>query len=93
MCHLVSKLKLDLANEKMGEEMIVVFLIAKHSGQTKAKKFAAKEAHESKKLITMAELGSSKKLPKMPKGEREETFGPFKPRSGEGGASIEKGVF
>jgi hypothetical protein len=41
----------------------------------------------------MAELGSSKKLPKMPKGEREETFGPFKLRSGEGRASIEKGVF
>jgi hypothetical protein len=31
-CHLVSELKLDLANKKMGEETIVMFLIAKHLG-------------------------------------------------------------
>lgn len=95
VCHLVSKLKLDLANKKMGEEMIIVFPVTKHSCQTKAKKVGTNEAHESKKLaklVTMAELGSTKKLPKMPKGKREETFGSFKSRSGEGGSSTKKEI-
>ncbi len=94
-CHLVSKLKLDLANKKMGKEMIIVFPVAKHSCQTKAEKVATKEARESKKLaklVTMVKLGSTKKLPKMPKGKREETFGSFKSRSGEGGASTKKEI-
>jgi hypothetical protein len=80
----------------MGEKFIIVFLVTKHLGQTKAEKVATKEAHESKKLaklVMMAKLGSTKKLPKMPKGKREETFGPFKSRSGERGALTKKGIF
>jgi hypothetical protein len=79
----------------MGKEMIIVFPVAKHSCQTKAEKVATKEARESKKLaklVTMVKLGSTKKLPKMPKGKREETFGSFKSRSGEGGASTKKEI-
>jgi hypothetical protein len=68
-CHLVLELKLEV-NEKMGEEMIVMFPDAKHSGQTKVKKVATKEAHESKKLAAMVEFGFTKKLPKMPKAKK-----------------------
>jgi hypothetical protein len=45
----------------------------------KAKKATTKEAHEVKMLAKLAvavELGSTKKLPKMPKSEKEKTFGP-----------------
>jgi hypothetical protein len=38
----------------------------------------------------MAKLGSTKKLPKTPKGEREETFKPLNPESGERRALTEK---
>lgn len=50
--------------------MIVMFRIAKHSGETKVQKVVTKEAHESKKLAAMVELGSTKKLPKIPKAKR-----------------------
>jgi hypothetical protein len=40
--------------------------------------------------MTVAEWGSTKKLPKTPKGEREEASKPLNPKSGEGGASIRK---
>jgi hypothetical protein len=59
----------------------------------KAEKAITKEACEAKKLakqVTTAELGSTNKLSKTPKGEREETSGPFNPKSGGGGASVEK---
>ncbi|CAK9272386.1 unnamed protein product [Sphagnum jensenii] len=59
----------------------------------RTEKANAKEAHKAKKLakqVAMVELGSANKLSKTPKGEREETIGPFNPKSGEGGASIEK---
>jgi hypothetical protein len=54
----------------------------------KAKKTSTKEAHEAKKAAKLAivELGSTKKLPKMPKGEREKTSWPFNPKSAKGGA-------
>ncbi len=45
----------------------------------KAKKATTKEAHEVKMLAKLAvavELGSTKKLRKMPKSEKEKTFGP-----------------
>jgi hypothetical protein len=38
----------------------------------------------------MAKLGSTKKIPKTPKGEREETSKPLNPESGERGALMEK---
>jgi hypothetical protein len=41
----------------------------------------------------MTKLGSTKKLPKTPRGEREETFKPLNPESGERRALTEKGVF
>jgi len=74
--------------------------IVKRSCRTKVKmvvvrveKATAKEVHKAKKLAkqaTMAELSFAKKLSKTLKGEREETFKPFNPKSKEGGASIEK---
>lgn len=59
----------------------------------KAEKAITKEAHEAKKLAklgAMAELSSTKKLPKTPKGNKEKTFGPLNPESEEKGASIGK---
>jgi hypothetical protein len=59
----------------------------------KAKKATTKEAHEAKKLTklaAMAELGFVKKLPKTPKGKREETSRCFNPESGEGRAYTKK---
>jgi hypothetical protein len=38
----------------------------------------------------MAKLGSTKKLPKTPKGKREETFKPLNLESGERGALTKK---
>ncbi|CAK9195289.1 unnamed protein product [Sphagnum troendelagicum] len=97
---MVSKRKLDPTNEKIGEEAIAESLIIKHSRRTKvkmamvkAKKAITKEAHEAKKLAkleAMAELSSTKKLPKTLKGNKEKTFGPLNPKSGEKGASIVK---
>lgn len=93
-------LKLDPASEKMVKEVIVGFFVTKCSRWTKAKmtmvkakKATAKEACEAKKLtklVAVDELGSAKKLPKTPKGEREEAYGPLNPKSGEGGASTRK---
>ncbi len=57
---------------------------------SKAEKAIAKKAHKAKKLtelVTMAKLGSTKKIPK---GEREEIFGPFNPKSGERRALTKK---
>ncbi|CAK9228338.1 unnamed protein product [Sphagnum troendelagicum] len=75
-------------------------LVAKHSCQTKVEmavvkveKAITKEACEVKKLakqVTTTELGSTKKLSKTPKGEKEETDEPLNPESGERGASMEK---
>jgi hypothetical protein len=48
----------------------------------------AKEACEAKKLakkMAMAKLGSSKKLPKTPKGEKEKTFEPLTLKVGKEG--------
>jgi hypothetical protein len=62
-------------------------------GTVKAERVVAKHVHEAKKLaelVAMAKLGSTKKLPKTPKGEREETFRPFNLESGERGALTEK---
>jgi hypothetical protein len=59
----------------------------------KVKKATTKEAHEAKKLaklVVAAKLGSAKKLPKTPKGKREETFGCFNLESGEGRAYTRK---
>jgi hypothetical protein len=59
----------------------------------KAEKAITKEVHEAKKLAklgAMAELSSTKKLPKTPKGNKEKTFGPLNPESGEKEASIRK---
>jgi hypothetical protein len=94
------KLKLDLANKKMGEKTVIMSPVIKCSHQTKvemamvkAKKATTKEAHEVKMLAKLAvavELGSTKKFRKMPKSEKEKTFGPFNPKSGEGRASISK---
>jgi hypothetical protein len=57
----------------------------------KVEKTTTKKAHEVKKLakqVVMVELGFAKKPPKTPKGEMEETFGPFNNlESGEGGTS------
>jgi hypothetical protein len=58
----------------------------------KVEKAVAKEAHEAKKLVKQKaaiEISSTKKLPRTPKREREETFGPFNPES-EGGESTKK---
>ncbi|CAN5954101.1 unnamed protein product [Sphagnum jensenii] len=63
------------------------------NGNGQCGKGHAKEAHKAKKLAKLAataKLGSTKKLPKTPKGEREETFGPFNLGNGEGWALIEK---
>ncbi len=62
------------------------------NGQSE-KKVATKEACEAKKLaklVAMTKLSSTKKLPKMSKGEREEASRPLNRESGEGGASIGK---
>lgn len=59
----------------------------------KAEKGHAKEARKAKKLaklLTTSKLGCTKKLPKTPKGKREETFGPLNLGNGEGWALIEK---
>ncbi len=45
------------------------------------------------KLATIVKLGSTMKHPKMPKGEREKTFGPFNSKSGERRASTKKESF
>jgi hypothetical protein len=52
-------------------------------------KATTKEVYLAKQVAT-TKLGSAKKLPKTPKGEREETFGPVNLESGEGGASTKK---
>jgi hypothetical protein len=79
--------------------MVVMSYVVKCSCWTKAemamvkaKKTATKEAHEAKKATKLAtiELGSTKKLPKMPKGEREKTSWPFNLKSAKGGASTKK---
>lgn len=52
-----------------------------------------KEVHEAKKLAKLAKmtkLGFTKKLPKMPKGNREKTFRPLDPKSEEIVASTRK---
>jgi hypothetical protein len=57
------------------------------------KREKAKEACKAKKLakqMAMDKLGFAKKLPKTPKGEKEKTFKPLNPESGEGGASRKK---
>ncbi len=59
----------------------------------KAKKAITEEACKAKKLtklVAVAELGSAKKLPKTPKGEREKASRPLNPKSGEKGASTWK---
>ncbi len=59
----------------------------------KAEKATARKVYKVKnlaKLVSMVELGSTKKLPKMPKGEREETSKPLNLESGQKGASTEK---
>jgi hypothetical protein len=79
--------------------MVVMSRVVKCSHWTKVematvntKKAATKEAHETKKIakLVMVELGSTKKLPKTPKGKREETFGPLNPRSAEEGHQTKK---
>jgi hypothetical protein len=42
------------------------------------------------KQMAKAKLGSTKKLPKTWKDEKEKTFKPLNPESGEGGASTKK---
>ncbi len=93
------KAKLDPASKKMGEEMVVMSRVVKCSRWTKvemvmvkAKKATIKEACEVKKVakLVTVELGSTKKLPKMPKGEKEETSRPLNPRSAERRASTKK---
>jgi len=42
------------------------------------------------KFITVVELGSTKKLPKTPKGKKEEDSRPLNPKSGEGRALTRK---
>jgi len=88
-CHLVSEPKLDLVNAKMRKEVVIGSPVAKHSCRTKVetimvktKKVAIKKACEAKKLAKLAmvaKLSSTKKLPMMPKGKREETSRPFNP--------------
>jgi hypothetical protein len=59
----------------------------------KVEKATAKEACKAKKLaklVATVELGSAKKLPKTPKDEKEETFGPFNLGNGERWALIKK---
>jgi hypothetical protein len=96
---LVLEQKLVLTNEKMGKEAIVVSLVAKCSCRTKvkmvvvkAKKAITKEVHKAKKMANFAttKLGSAKKLPKMPKGEKEKAFEPLNSKNMDGGASTEK---
>ncbi len=71
----------------MGKETILTSFVAKCSCQTmvemamvKAKKAITRKAHKAKnlaKLVAMAELGSTMKLPKTPKGEKEKTSKPL----------------
>ncbi len=59
----------------------------------KVEKATAKEVHEAKKLAKLTattKLSSTKKLPKTPMGEREETFGCLNLESGEGRAYTRK---
>ncbi len=82
VCHLILKLKLDLMNEKMGEEAVARSFITKRSCQTKAlmamvkaEKATTKEAYEARKLVKLVattKLSLTKGLPKTPKGEKEE---------------------
>ncbi len=52
-------------------------------------KAIATQVHKAKKMANFAttKLGSAKKLPKMPKGEKEKAFGPFNSKNMDGGAS------
>ncbi|CAM6017862.1 unnamed protein product [Sphagnum balticum] len=84
----------------MGKETMAGSFVAKRSHRTKAKmvvvrveKVAAKKAHKAKKLakqVATVELTFTTKFSKISKGEREETFRPLNPKSGEEGASMEK---
>jgi hypothetical protein len=59
----------------------------------KVEKAATREAHEAKKLaklVVVGKLSSVNKLPKAPKGEREDTSRPFNLESGEKGPSTRK---
>ncbi len=59
----------------------------------KVEKATAKEAYKAKKLaklVVAVELASAKKLPRTPKGEKEETFGLLNLGNGERWASIKK---
>ncbi len=59
----------------------------------KTEKVATKEACKAKKFakqMAMAKLGSTKKLPKTSKGEKEKTFKPLNLERGEGRTSMEK---
>ncbi len=77
---------------KMRKETIVGSFVVKRSCWTKVemavvktKKATTREVCEAKKLAMVAKLGSAKKLPRMPKGESEETFRPLNLESGENG--------
>ncbi len=59
----------------------------------KAEKAATKKVHKAKKLVKLAtviELNSTKKFPKTPKVEREETSRPFNLQSGQRRALMKK---
>jgi hypothetical protein len=58
----------------------------------KENKVVTRKAHKAKnlaKLVAMVELGSTMKLPRTPKGEKEKTSEPLNLESGEKGASKE----
>ncbi len=60
----------------------------------KVEKAITNEACKAKKVAKLVaiKLGSTKKLPKKPKGEKEKTYGPLNWRSAYGGGINIKGI-
>ncbi|CAK9269771.1 unnamed protein product [Sphagnum jensenii] len=99
-CYLISELNLVLVEHedgKRGSGQVphhkMPMLDQVEMAIVKVEKATANKVDEAKKLaeqMAVVEVSSTKKLPRTPKGEREKSFGPLNPESGQGRALMEK---